>query len=112
MKTILVEHTIFDANTGEEFKVFKEEDVISSLTAEELRSSMPTITARQLRLALLPRLDDVESLIEASGDRALQIEWEYATTFERLHPAIVSIGDALGMTPEEIDALWLDAANT
>lgn len=79
---------------------------------EEIRASMPTITARQLRLALLPRLDEVESLIEASYDRALQIEWEYATTFERLHPAIVSIGDALGMTPEEIDALWLDAANT
>lgn len=79
---------------------------------EDLRASMPTLTARQLRLALLSRLDEVEGIIEASGDRALQIEWEYATTFERLHPAIVSIGDALGMTPEEIDALWLDAANT
>lgn len=81
-------------------------------TPEEIRASMPTITARQLRLGLLNRLDEVEALIDASGDRALQIEWEYATKFERLHPAIVSIGDALGMTPEEIDALWLDAANT
>lgn len=81
-------------------------------TPEELRASMPTLTARQLRLALLSRLDDVEGIIEASGDRALQIEWEYATTFERLHPAIVGIGAALGLTPEEIDTMWLDAANT
>lgn len=81
-------------------------------TIEELRASMPTLTARQLRLALLTRLDDVEGIILASGDRALQIEWEYATTFERLHPAIVNIGAALGLTPEEIDALWLDATNT
>lgn len=81
-------------------------------TPEEIRASMPTLTARQLRLGLLSRLDEVEGIIEASGDRALQIEWEYATTFERLHPAVVSIGDALGMTPEEIDSLWLNAANT
>lgn len=81
-------------------------------TPEEIRASMPTLTARQLRLALLPRLDEVEGIIEASGDRALKVEWEYATTFERLHPAIVSIGAALGLTPEEIDDLWLDAANT
>lgn len=79
---------------------------------EELRASMPAITARQLRLALLNRLDEVEGIIEASGDRALQIEWEYATTFERLHPAIVNIGEALGLTPEEIDTMWIDAANT
>lgn len=81
-------------------------------TPEELRASMPIITARQLRLSLLPRLDEVELLIAASNDRALQIEWEYATTFERLHPAIVSIGAALDLTPEEIDTMWLDAANT
>lgn len=79
---------------------------------EDVRASMPTITARQLRLALLSRLDDVESIIEASNDRALQIEWEYATTFERLHPAIVSIGAALNLTPDEIDTLWTDAVNT
>lgn len=82
------------------------------LTTDETREYMQTLTARQLRLGLLSRLDEVDGIIEASGDRALQIEWEYATTFERLHPAIISIGAALGMTPEEIDALWLDAANT
>lgn len=81
-------------------------------TPEELRAFMPIITARQLRLVLLPQLDEVESLIASSNDRALQVEWEYATTFERLHPAIVSIGAALGLTPEQIDELWIDAANT
>lgn len=111
MSISYVEHTIFDSKTGIEVVEFREVEYID-LTPEELRSSMPIITARQLRLSLLPLLDEVEAIIAASSDRALQIEWEYATTFERLHPAIVGIGAALGLTEEEIDALWLDAANT
>ena len=114
MTTQLQEFTVISAVTGNVTTVTQEIEVPKQpeLSPEELRAAMPTITARQLRLALLPRLDEVESIIESYNDRALQIEWEYATTFERLHPAIVSIGAALNLTPEEIDALWTDAANT
>lgn len=99
-----------DVLTGEESYTFIAP--LPSLAPEELRAALPVLTARQLRLALLDYLDAVESIIAASGDKALQIEWEYATTFERLHPAIVSIGDALGLTAEQIDAMWIYAANT
>lgn len=109
---IEVASTIFDLTTGESYVATSMEPVEAEPTPEELRASMPIITARQLRLSLLPRLDEVESLIESSQDRALQIEWEYATTFDRLHPAIVSIGAALGLTEDKIDAMWIDASNT
>lgn len=99
---------VYNAATGQTY----EREHVPSTESPQVELTMPTLTALQLRLALLSRLDEVESLIEASGDRALQIEWEYATTFERLHPSIVSIGAALDLTPEQIDGMWLNAANT
>lgn len=97
---------VYDARTGE---IVYLEPVD---TIPEAPTPMPTLTARQLRLGLLDYLDQVEQIIANSDDRALQIEWEYATEFERNHPAIVSIGEAIGLTPEQIDAMWINAANT
>ena len=102
---------VYDARTGQIVELEPIEPGPPP-TPEELRTSMPSLTARQLRLGLLDYQDQVEQIITDSNDRALQIEWEYATTFERLHPAIVSIGAALDLTPEQIDAMWIDAANT
>ncbi len=39
-----------------------------------------------------------------------QIEWEYATTFNRLHPLIGTVGTALGLSDTQIDSLWVAAA--
>lgn len=85
---------------------------------EETRASMPPLTSRQLRLALVMNgiaLSDVESaiaVIEDAQQRAIaEIEWEYATRFERTHPLIDQLGEALGLTPEQIDDMWQEAAN-
>lgn len=72
----------------------------------------PSLTARQLRLALIDRIDEVDTIIQESEDKRLMIEWEYATEFNRDHHAIISIGEALGLTPEQIDEMWMDAVNT
>lgn len=86
-------------------------------TQEAVRALLPSITARQLRLALV-RSGTPLSAVEAAlamlpagttRDEAL-IEWEAATQFRRTDPLLVQIGAALGYTPEEIDALWLYAA--
>ena len=78
---------------------------------------MPTITAAQLRLALLG-LGITGAQVEAAIDampgadmqrEAARIQWEYATTFPRQHPLVVAIGAALGMTEAQIDAAWLHA---
>lgn len=96
------------------------------LTPEEIAAlpppapqPMPTITARQLRLALLGLSltgDDVVAKISAmpgtpTEREAARIEWEYATEFPREHPLIATIGAALGMTEAQIDAAWMQAAS-
>jgi hypothetical protein len=69
------------------------------------------VTMRQARLALLAAglLDNVE-LAVAGADRAVQIEWEYATVVERTSPLVEAIGSGLGMDAEAIDNLFADAA--
>jgi hypothetical protein len=82
-------------------------------TPEEARARLPNLTARQIRLGLIANgftLDQVQTAIDAIPDAAqkaaAQVEWEYATQFERLHPLVASVGSALGLTDEQIDTLW------
>lgn len=87
-----------------------------SPTPEENRATMPPLTARQLRLGLIGggfSLSDVEATIDGIPDAqqkaVAEIEWQYAVQFERMHPLIEQVGASLGMTPEQIDALWEQA---
>ena len=69
-----------------------------------------TISARQVRLWLVSNninLGLVQSLIDNIQDVELrektQIEWEYSPYIERSHPLLESLGESLGLTPEQID---------
>ena len=85
-------------------------------TDEQRRQSMQPLTARQFRLGLVNAgisPSQVTATIAAMPagpvrDRA-QIEWEYATTFNRMHPLIATVGAALGLNDTQIDAMWLAA---
>jgi len=86
------------------------------VSPEERRANLPSLTARQFRLGLLSAdrsFDQVEAAIVAIADEIARekamVEWEYAATFNRTHPLVVSLSAALGFTPEEVDALWKDA---
>lgn len=70
-----------------------------------------SVTARQARLALHAAglLDQVEAAVAAAGG-ATQIEWEYATTIERASPLLAAISGGLGLTAEQVDALFSQAA--
>jgi len=77
----------------------------------------PVLTRRQLRLGLLANgitTAQVEAVIAAIPDEidreTAQIEWADATAYERGHPLVDQIGDAIGLTPEQIDTMWADAA--
>lgn len=80
---------------------------------EELRASLPPLTARQLRLGLLSAGISPSQVDTAIGampagqdrDRAL-IEWEYANSFNRAHPLLAVVGSSLNLTDEQIDAMW------
>ena len=41
----------------------------------------------------------------------IAIEWEYATVVERTSPWVEALRPALGMTEQELDNLFVSAAN-
>ena len=68
----------------------------------------PTVVSpRQIRHALnqMGLRVDVEAAV-ASGDQDLKDWWEFATTFESNHPMVIAMGETLGKTQEEMDALF------
>jgi len=69
------------------------------------------VTARQARLALNAAglLDDVDAAIAASS-REVQLTWEYATEIERSHPILAQVATGLGMTSNQMDDLFRQAA--
>lgn len=85
-------------------------------TDEELRASMHPLTARQFRLGLVnagispSTVTATIAAMPSGADRdKAQIEWEYATTFNRMHPLIATVGAALGLSDVQIDAMWVSA---
>lgn len=68
-----------------------------------------SITRRQFKLALLGMdlLDEVETAIAASTDRALQISYNDALDFERNNPLVLAMSAMLGKTEAELDALFI-----
>ncbi|WP_299812449.1 hypothetical protein [uncultured Roseibium sp.] len=85
-------------------------------TAEEIREGMQPLSARQFRLGLLDaggtfaQVEAAIATIEDETERAkAQIEWEYAATFNRMHPLVVNLSVSLGFKPEDIDVLWARA---
>lgn len=77
--------------------------------------SVATVTMCQARLALLQAglLDDVEAAIaalpEPQRSEAL-ITWEFKTHVSRDGPVLLLIAAELGLTSDEIDALFASAA--
>ncbi len=55
-------------------------------------------------------LDDVDLAI-AQADRAVRIEWEYATVVDRDSPLVLAIGSTLGLDDSTIDQLFADASH-
>jgi len=80
------------------------------------RRAKLVVTMRQARRALLDAglLDQVDAAIAAIADaterRQAEIDWEYATTVERLWPWVQTLGAALGLSAEALDALFELAA--
>jgi hypothetical protein len=86
-----------------------------SFEIETQANQLETISPRQIRLALLSlgiTQENVKTLINAlpspTNEQAL-IAWEYSTFFERNAPLVEDLGNALGLTTEQLDALWIAA---
>lgn len=84
---------------------------------DKLKPQAPQqVTMRQARLALLAAglLDDVEEAIAAIPDpvqrKAAQIEWEYASMVERQSAFVQQLAVGLGLSTEQMDDLFMQAA--
>lgn len=73
------------------------------------------VTMRQARLALhaaglLSQVDAaIDSLQEPQRTEA-RIEWDFSSTVEREKPFVAMIGQSLGLSSEDTDALFIQAA--
>lgn len=74
-------------------------------------------TPRQARLAMMQTpyheypslMSAVEGAVYTSNDPALVVSWEYATEWRRDDPAIFALANALGLSADEVDNLFLQA---
>ena len=85
-------------------------------TAYEPPSTPQVVTRRQARQALLlaGRLQDVQPTIDAIADPVqrgmVQIEWDDSLEFHRQRPTLIALATAIGMTVEDLDNLFAQAA--
>ncbi|WP_137136613.1 hypothetical protein [Rhizobium sp. FKY42] len=77
----------------------------------------PTLTRKQLRNGLLSigvTSAEVEAQIGTIADplerEAALIDWQDTQNYRRDNPLVNQIGAAMGLPPEQIDALWMWAA--
>ena len=71
------------------------------------RRNMPQLTPIEFDIKLVDAglYDQVQDLIQS--DIKLKIAYNRATFFSRLAPFIIQAGEALGLTDEQVDAIWV-----
>lgn len=91
-------------------------DAPPELVAERRQALVPrAVSMRQARLALLQigQLAGVNAVIDALPEpqrSAARIEWEYSAEVQRHNGFVQTLGPALGLSANDIDALFIAAA--
>jgi len=88
------------------------------ITPDELRATYPELTpptfwkaARQIGVYKADVLAQINAIPDEETREDALIDLEECTGFRRLHPLIVSLIPTHSITPEQLDDLWLWAAN-
>ena len=88
---------------------------VAEIEARKAAALLPvvpeSVSPRQIRQALtaLGLRSAVEAAV-AAGDQNLKDWWEFATAFERAHPRVIAMAQALDVSTEELDQLFIVAA--
>lgn len=89
-------------------------DYVWAVTYES--PALPILTRRQFMRTLVLNqfdLDDIEAKIRTIEDaqerQLVLIDWHDATEFERNNQTMIMIIDLLGLTNDQVDALWAQA---
>lgn len=76
-----------------------------------------SVSARQIRLWLVRHgisLAAVDAAIDAIPDQlqqdSVRVEWAYAPYVERSHPMLTPLAAALGLTEQQVDQAFVEAA--
>ena len=82
-------------------------NIQTSLTPEQKRAQMRPLSARQVRLIL--NIAGYRAAVEAGVSQAsqeVQDEWNYANEFERTSPVLNGMAMLLGLSAEDVDAMF------
>lgn len=104
-------HTYFDGTKEYPLEEYCKTQNIAEYIAPEPIIIVPnSITMRQARLYLLSieKLDDVELLVQ--GNKAWQIEWEYANEVVRSNQLITALQTALNLSDTDVDNMFIEAS--
>jgi hypothetical protein len=98
-----------------EYKKWVEDGGITNPSPEDVILVPRSVTMRQARLALLAagKLDDVEAAINALPEppkTPALIEWNYSNEVLRHNGFVSQIAPLVGMTPADLDAIFIEAA--
>jgi len=73
---------------------------------------IPDVTPRQIRQALIlsgvstATIDNALDTLSEPTRSLAKTEWEFSIAFKRKRPLVISVGQMLGWTSEQLDALW------
>ena len=72
----------------------------------------PIITPRQIRMQLTNSglRETVESIINSSTDFELKDWWEYSLDYDRGNSILIAFATQLGLTEEQVDAMFIEAS--
>lgn len=79
-------------------------------TPEQLRTQMPTLSSRQFWLAAHTLGITEDMLIAATEDAEIIIEIRKTTEFYRTFDSVIMLAPLMGITPEQLDDVWMWAA--
>lgn len=102
--------------TGESREIdLTQEEIEEILSRSPVDTTPKSVTMRQARLALMRAgfLQSVNNTIQAmTGPQgeAARIEWDYSNEVRRDQPLTIALAQAIGMTPEQMDNLFVEAA--
>lgn len=79
---------------------------------ETIEVLLPDVTPRQIRQALilsgisLAAIDAALDALPEPTKSLARTEWEYSISFQRSRPLVAQVGQMLGWTSAQLDALW------
>lgn len=101
---------LISAETGMIGDRYENGNFISDVVALDVVKVVPQkVTMRQAKLALHQQglLATVDATIAGGSDEILKIEWEYATEVDRDWDRLNTLVNALGLTAEAVDDLFI-----